>query len=211
MKRLWIVGAGGFGREILSHARDIQAAGQADWEIAGFLDSRPAILDGFDIKPGLRGCVEAFRPGPDDRFIVAIGDPDARLRYARMLWEKGGRFETLIHPSALIGERVTIGKGCFFGPLSGATCDSRIGDFVIFNSKSGAGHDTVIGEGCTLAAFAEVTGRARLGRCVSVGSHAVVLPGVHVEDGAEVFAGSVVARHAPRNARVGGNPARRVA
>ncbi len=211
MKRLWIVGASGFGREVLSHARDIQAAGQADWDIAGFLDDRSTILEGHDVTPGLKGPVESFRPQADDCFFIAIGEPEARLRYARLLWEKGARFETLIHPTAAIGERVHIGKGCLFAPFSGATCDARIGDFVIFNSKSGAGHDTVIGDGCTLAAFAEVTGGARLGRGVSLGTHAVVLPGIAVDEGAEVFAGAVVARHTPGNARVGGNPARRVA
>ncbi len=211
MKRLWIVGAGGFGREVLNHARDIQAAGPVDWEIAGFLDDRDWILDRYDTHPGIKGTVEQARPEADDRYVLAIGDPQAKLRYARALKERGAQFETLIHPTATVGERVAIGEGCLFCPFSGTTCDSRIGDFVSFNSKSGVGHDTVIGDGCTLAALSEVTGNAKLGDGVFLGAHAVVLPGISVGMNAHIFAGAVVARDVPDHARYGGNPARRVA
>ena len=37
--RLLIVGAGGFGREVLQWALDIQSQGDVDWEVGGFLDA----------------------------------------------------------------------------------------------------------------------------------------------------------------------------
>ncbi len=42
-----IVGAGGWGREVLEQMQGDIAHGK-EWEVTGFLDSREHILDGFD-------------------------------------------------------------------------------------------------------------------------------------------------------------------
>jgi maltose O-acetyltransferase len=47
-----------------------------------------------------------------------------------------------------------------------------------------------------------------IGRHVWIGGGAIILPGVHIGDGALVGAGSVVTRDVPAGARVMGNPAR---
>lgn len=49
-----------------------------------------------------------------------------------------------------------------------------------------------------------------IGQHVWIGGGAILLPGVRVGDNAIVGAGSVVARDVPENARVAGNPARRI-
>jgi acetyltransferase-like isoleucine patch superfamily enzyme len=54
----------------------------------------------------------------------------------------------------------------------------------------------------------DITGGVVLGKSVTVGSHASVLPGVKVGDGATVGAGSVVMRDVPAGVTVFGVPAR---
>lgn len=46
-----------------------------------------------------------------------------------------------------------------------------------------------------------------IGRNVRVGAYAIILPGVHIGDGAAIGAGAVVTKDVPPDAIVGGNPA----
>ena len=47
----------------------------------------------------------------DCDFFVAIGNPQVRRRMQEMLLTAGKQVTTLIHPSAVIGEDVTLGTG----------------------------------------------------------------------------------------------------
>ena len=47
MKKLIIVGAGGFGREVYNWAMDVQKVNN-EWKIGGFLDKNPRALEKYD-------------------------------------------------------------------------------------------------------------------------------------------------------------------
>ena len=49
-----------------------------------------------------------------------------------------------------------------------------------------------------------------IGSDVWIGSRAIILPGVHIQDGAVIGAGSVVTKNVPGKTLVAGNPAREV-
>jgi maltose O-acetyltransferase len=51
----------------------------------------------------------------------------------------------------------------------------------------------------------------RIGRNVSIGAAAIILPGVSIADDAQIGAGSVVTRDVPSGATAFGNPARQAA
>lgn len=208
--RLLIVGASGFGREILCWAREIPKA-QREWDVGGFLDANPGALEGFGVDVPILGDPVSWEPEARDRFVCAIGDPTIKLRLCRALSARGAVFSTFIHPSAHVPAGNHLGEGVVFCPRSGLTTNVTVGDFVTFNLASGAGHDARIGDGCTFSGYAEVTGNVVLGEGVLLGSHACVLPGVAVGDFAKIGAGGVVVRRVPPGATVFGNPARQVA
>lgn len=210
MKRLLILGAGGFGREILAWALDAQAAGGVDWQVGGFLDGNPDALRPFGIDLPIVGNPGSYEPQPDDCFTCAIGDPATKLHLCRSLQQRGGEFINLIHPTAMIGPRSRYGTGIICCPQSVITVDSVLGDFVTLNCRAGVGHDVVIGDGCTLNSYCDITGGAKLGEGVSVGSHAVVAPRTVVGDWAKVGAGSVVVRKVKPHSTVFGVPAARL-
>jgi sugar O-acyltransferase (sialic acid O-acetyltransferase NeuD family) len=210
MNRLLIIGAGGFGREVLQWARDVPAD-RRDWELGGFLDARPGALDGFGVNLPIVGDPTGYRPGPGDCFLCALGDPDTKLRLTRGLKERGASFVTLVHPSARIPPGNRVGEGCIFCPNSGLTTNVTVGDFVTFNTYSGAGHDAVMGDGCTFSSHVDVHGSVKLGEGVFLGSHASVLSGIKVGDYAKIGAGAVVVRNVKARTSVFGNPARQIA
>jgi sugar O-acyltransferase (sialic acid O-acetyltransferase NeuD family) len=204
MRRLLIVGAGNFGREVLAWATDIRSS---EWEIGGFLDSRSNILDGYDIPLPILGDPLTFEFSAADRVVCALGDPGFKLRYCRDLERRGAAFETLIHPTAIVGPRCVIGAGGVLCPRAILTCDVRIGKFVTLNIVAAAGHDALLGDGCTLSGHALVGGHAKLGEGVFLGSHAVVAPRVKVGDYGRIGAGSAAVRDVPEGVTVFGVPA----
>jgi len=209
MKKLIIVGAGTFGRELLAWSLDIQRA-QAEWTVAGFLDANPSALDGYGWDYRILGDPKSYAPSPEDVFACAIGDPATRLRVCLSLKDRGAKFANLIHPTAIVGPKCRLGEGCILCPGSVLTTNVTLGDFVILNVKATVGHDAVLGRVTTLNAHCDVTGRARLGEGVYMGSHAAVLPGVVVGDYTVIGAGSVVIRNTQPHTTVLGVPARKV-
>ncbi len=209
MHRLLIIGAGGFGREILAWAQDVPRE-QRNWEIGGFLDANPAALSDYECKVPIFADPLSYQPIEGDRFVCAIGDPKTKLRICKTLKERGAEFITLVHPSAVIGNRCTLGEGCIMCPGSVLTADVKIHDFVTLNVKASVGHDAIVGEGSTLSGHVDITGFAQVGIGVFLGSHAVVLPKMKVGDYATVGAGSVVVKKVKPGTTVFGVPARQM-
>lgn len=208
-RRLLIVGAGGFGREVLQWAEDAVADG-ADWRLGGFLDANPAALAGFACGLPVVRSPRTYVPSSADLLVCAIGDPVTRQHVAADLTSRGARFATLVHPTAIIGRRSQLGEGCIVCPRVTITTDVRIGRHVIFNAHTTVGHDVTIGDCCSLFSHCDVTGGATFDVGVTMGSHASVLPGVRVGEFAKIGAGSVVARSVKPFTTVVGVPARKL-
>ena len=205
---LWVVGAGGLGREVLMFARDVIAAGGTDWVIGGLLDDHPGALAQYAVGADLRGPIDGFEITADKRFVLAFGAPETRLGVAARLARRGAQFASVIHPTAIVGERSTCGVGSVLAIHATVSCDSAVGDHVSIGFRSAIGHDVTVGAGSVLTGFCVVNGGGSIGEGVFLGSHTVVLPGVWLGDGAKTAAGAVVMRNVPAKTMVGGNPAR---
>ena len=207
MRRLLIIGAGGFGREVLAWARDCTEHG-IDWEASGFIDANPNALDGFDVTVPIVGSETEYQPLPSDVFVCAIGNPSARRACVEMMLAKGAKFVNVVHPTAIIGERVKLGVGVIICPYCVFTCDIQIGDHTAFNLHCSVGHDARVGSYCQLSSYSDVTGHVQLADEVFMGSHASVLPSISVGDRAVVGAGSVVISKVKPDTTVIGVPAK---
>jgi sugar O-acyltransferase (sialic acid O-acetyltransferase NeuD family) len=209
MKRLLIVGAGGFGREMLGWMKTISAADR-EWEVAGFLDANARALDGFAVDYPILDDPARHIPAPDEVFICAIGDPANKLRVCRDLQTRGADFLAFFHPTAIVGLNCSIGEGTVVCPGAVITTNVTLGQFVTLNVYASVGHDAVLGDGCTLNGHADVTGGCRLGEGVFMGSHAAILPKAVVGDYAIIGGGSVVLRRVRPHSTVMGVPAKQI-
>lgn len=210
MKRVIIVGAGGFGREVLgwfTDWRNAQAFRQEEFGFAGFLDRNAEALTGSGLDAPILGDPGTYQPQPDEVFVCGLGLPRPRMLCCRGLQARGADFLTVIHPSAMVGARSSFGVGCILCPYVVVTCDVQVGDFAVLNLHATVGHDARLGHGVTLSDHADVTGHVVLGDEVFLASHASVIPGVHVPDRVLVGAGSVVVRASESDVTMFGVPA----
>lgn len=205
-RQLLIVGASGFGREVLSYIEDDNPL----FDFKGFLDDRPHALDAAPRVPGIVGTPDTYQPVPGDVFMVALGDPQARERYTRTLREVHGvDFATVVHPQAHVSRHAVLGRGCIIAPRVGLSVEVRVGDFSCIQEYTVVGHDAQIGNWCQINSHCTIAGGARIGHRVTIQPNCVITSGAILEDGVTVAPGSVVYGRIKAGMTVLGNPARR--
>lgn len=204
MKDLIIVGAGNTARERLETIEKINKI-RKQWNIKGFLSDNPNDLDGVGCDYKIIGTIADYLPKDNDVFVCGVAMPKAKEKVVTIMKKKGAKFETIISPSSIISDSLTMGEGCYiFGVIS---LNAKLGDFVCIMGSMVGG--ATIGDFSTITGFANIT-NAKLGKRVFVGSHAVVLNNLEIGDDAFIGAGSVVIRKVKAGTKVFGNPAKKV-
>jgi sugar O-acyltransferase (sialic acid O-acetyltransferase NeuD family) len=211
-ERIAIYGAGGLGREILQVVREMRAGGARDVECAAFIVDEPfATADVVQGVPVYRD----FRVLAADetiQFVVAIGDPAARARIARIIENAiGARFATVVHPSALIGGSVSVGVGSMVMGLTSLTTECRLGRHVLINPGCTVAHDNVIEDFATLSPGVNLAGRVRVGEGCLLGIGACVVPDINLGRWSVVGAAACVIRDVAANTVAAGVPAQTIA
>ncbi|MBO0989490.1 acetyltransferase [Delftia acidovorans] len=204
MRDVYIINAGGFGRNMASVARADPAYGK-EWVIKGFLDGRQGLKQVPELP--ILGDPMTFRYEPSQIIVCALGDPGARRKYAQPLLAQGAYFMNL-KPWLYAADRVEMGIGCLFEHHVSIGPDTRVCDFVVVLANTIIGYDVQVGSYTTIASFVFIGGGAQIGENVTIHPHATILPGIKVGDGAVIGAGSVVIRDVPPGITVFGNPAK---
>lgn len=207
MQDIIIVGASGFGREVLSLIESINRI-RPIWNVLGFIDDNMNVLDGFELRYKVLGKITDWVPSSKEQYVLAIAAPKTKEKVVPLLKKKGAQFATIIAPSAEIGERTRIGEGVVMFGSVGISVDVQIGDFVFFNALVGIGHDVIIGNYCTFGPKVCISGKTRIGKCVNVGALASTFPGVIVGDYATIGMNSAVIRTVKQESTVIGVPAK---
>lgn len=205
-RRIFIVGAGGFGREVLHWAR--KAWPQDAHRIAGFLSHDPRRLDRHSCELDIVGDPATFRFETDDSCLLAIGIPSVRRMVAESVLSRGGRFLTLIHPAAIVAPTASIGEGSIVCPYAIVSDCCRLGRFVLMNYHSSLGHDAAAGDFAVLSPYATLGGGASLDADVFLALHASVGPGNTVREGSYISANCAVLNDVPPRSLVFGVPGR---
>ena len=205
-KKLLIVGAGGYGRELLSYIQDDHPV----YEVKGFLDSRADVLASTPRSVGIVGDPLSYRPEPGEVFMVALGDPRQRHHYTQVLREQhNAEFVSFQHPRANVNRMARLGRGCIISPGAGISVDVQIGDFSCIQEFTVIGHDAQIGPWTQINSHCTVAGGARIGAYAVIHPNCVITSRAVIGEGAVVAPGSVVVGRIPAGITVLGNPARR--
>jgi len=210
MKQLIIVGAGGFGRELLQWCKDIQRV-KKEWDIAGFIDDNLHAFDEYKCDHKVLGTIDEWVPQENQVFALAIAAPKIKEAVVNKLESRGAQFISIIHPDARVGDFNTLGKGLILYPNSRVTVNATIGDFVTVLDNTSIGHDAVIGDFTTISASCGINGHVQIGKYSFFGCNASVVPGIRIGEKCHIGIGSVVVNNIRSGIHVLGNPAKRIA
>ena len=192
MRDLFIVGAGGFGREAVWTVERINAAmPPAQWKVIGFADDSPEKASGnFEGYPLLGPVEKASKDHPGASVFIAIGDNAARRRlYAQL---RGHDFPALIDPSAQVSPTTEFKHGTFIAVEAVVSVGTEIGKFVIINARAGVGHDSRVGDFANIAPGVSLSGHTTVEEDVFMGTNSCTAPGMTVGKGATVACGTPV-------------------
>lgn len=210
--RVAIVGAGGFGREVLDvlEAAGPAGAGTSPLRFVGFVDDGlrdRALIDGRG-APLLLGLDDPVLAGA--AFLIGIGDPDARRAVDARARDAGLVAASVRHPTATVGAVCRLGEGLVACSHVSVTTNVTVGRHVHLNLNVTVGHDVVLGDYVTVNPGANISGGVHLGAGVTIGTGAAVIQGVTVGAGTIVGAGAVVTRDLPEGVVAMGCPAKPV-
>ena len=158
MKRLVILGAGGYGRTVADVAHQLEYA--------------TIVLDDADpVHP-----LSSFQSYIDSStlFIPAFGNNAFRMEWCDRITQAGAQLATLIHPAAYVSPTATISHGTVILPHAIVNTDVVINWGCIINLGAIVDHGCIIEEGVHVCLGAIVKGENRIERLSKIEAGEVV-------------------------------------
>jgi acetyltransferase EpsM len=198
MKRILLIGGGGFAKEV------DEVATLCGHEIVGYVGDVGTALQ----RPHL-GAVDDILLLRDkyDAIFIAFGAIDRKTTERRgdvaaRLSQMGVASIALISPSAVVSRGAMVEDGAFVAHGVVISVDAKIGSHAILNSNAIIGHDAEIGANVTIAPGAFIGGNAKVGGNSLIGPGALVLEGRQIGEGVVVGLGATVVRDVPPRSTV---------
>jgi sugar O-acyltransferase (sialic acid O-acetyltransferase NeuD family) len=208
MNKIAVLGAGGFGREVLMLINQINSFDKK-WEFIGFFDDgleRDTIVDKFKVLGGVKELNQFQQP---INLVLAIGDPKTKKDLLNRIKNSHIKFPTLIHPGIAVSDsECSIGEGSIICAGTIITVNVKIGAHVIVNLSCTIGHDTLIGDFCSLMPGVNISGEVNVKQSAYIGTGVKIINRCTIGEGVVLGAGAVVTNNIPSNCTAVGVPAK---
>lgn len=211
LKKLYIIGAGGFGREVAWLVERINKR-VPTWELKGFVDDDEALwntkVNGYKVFGG-RSYLENQKEELWTVFAVA----NAKVRQegvGKLSLFKHIHYAVLIDPSVALSEFVSIGEGSIICAGTIITVNIDIGKHNIINLGCTIGHDVILEDFVTLYPSVNVSGTVHIASATELGTGTQIIQGISIRSASIVGAGAVVVRDITVSGTYVGVPARAI-
>lgn len=209
MKDLYIIGAGGFGREVVWLVERINAVKQS-WNLKGFIDDNVSLHGTLEGGYPVCGGTDYLIQQQEKVWVVcAVGAAKIRKKIIERLQIYSNiQFATVVDPSVICSDRVEIGVGSIICAGTILTVDIKIGKYVIINLDCTLGHDDVIEDFVTIYPSVNVSGNVYVGEGAELGTGMQIIQGKTIGKESILGAGAVVVKDIPERCTAVGSPAK---
>ena len=203
---MFIIGAGGFGREVLALILQL-SPGMQIGAPSGFIDDGIApgtVINGLPVLGGL----DVLKDYPGASLILAIGNGATREKILQKLDMNQFQFPNVIHPSVILDDpkRIKMGQGNIITAGNIFTTDVPMGSFCVLNLQCTIGHDAVLEDFVSLMPGVHISGGAKIRKGAFIGTGANLIKATEVGEGTIVGAGAVVDKDLPSHVTAVGVP-----
>jgi len=197
-KEIFIIGSGGFAKEVAFLIEDINKSHKDEWIIRGFVNSQEK-LGTQNGKYSVVTTDDEISNSQENIFVaLGIGEPNLSKKIiTKFKSNKNISFPNLLHPNFIgdidgfkMGEGNIITSGNIF------TTDIIIGSFNIFNLGCTLGHDAVIGDFNIFNPSVNLSGGVKISNQNLIGTGAQILQNITFEcDRVIIGAGAVLSKN----------------
>jgi len=201
-KQIVIIGANGHGKVVADIAK------KNGYEDIAFLDDNISLKEcnGYPVV----GTVEEINQHRNKDCFIAIGNAQVRQKIQLALYKANIKIVTLVHPNAVIGENVSLGKGTVVMAGSVINPSVKIGDGCIINTCSSVDHDCILGDFVHVSVGAHVAGTVTIGNRTWVGAGATVNNNIEITGDCLIGAGAVIVKDIEESGTYIGVPAKKM-
>lgn len=195
MKELYIIGSGGFGREVAWLVERINQETPM-WELVGFIDDNQSTwgtsCNGYQVVGG----TDVLNDIQHDVWVVcAVGAAKTRKNIIeKVMHLEHVNFATLVDPSVIFSNSVKIGEGTIVCAGSILTVNIDVGRHVIINLDCTLGHDDIIEDFVTIYPSVNVSGNVHVGAGTELGTGSKIIQGIDIFSDVILGAGAVVSK-----------------
>jgi sugar O-acyltransferase (sialic acid O-acetyltransferase NeuD family) len=204
-----IYGAGSVGRLIEQFICDINEI-EDRWNLIGYLeDDKNKHNKRIGQSVVLGGLGYLHNMHYDGFIALGIGKPaDKYAAVTKLMSVTNFKYANIIHPTAWVSKRVTMGHGVIIYPGVCIDVDVKLGDHILLNKSSTLGHDSVIDSYVTVSPGVNLGGNNYVGEGCEFGINSCTIQNLSIGKWSVIGAGAAVIHDLPSFITAVGVPAR---
>ena len=198
MQDVAIIGFGGYAKHI---ANCVEQSG--NWKVVGYIDKDKSSGAEFSEQN-----LEEVKSAGIKYLVNGVGNlshPWMKSMLGKFL-DDDFEFPTIVHPSAVVSNSVTLGKGVLILENAVIKTEANVGDFSLINSLALVSHGCVIGELTHLSLGAKIGGDCIVGENCLLGINSSVIKVITIGTNVIIGAGTVILKDVQDQVVIVGNP-----
>ena len=191
LKKIVLIGAGGFGKEVLQTILDCENESKM-FDIVGFIDENKKLWGKTICNLKVLGGLEWLENNSNVGCVMCVSDGNIRKTLVKKISELNLSFPSIVHPTALISKFSKIGDGVIIQGFSYIMPHVEIGNHVHVNMSCIIAHDSKIEDFATISTGVHVKGTSVIGEGSFLGSGSVILEEIKIGKWSKIGAGAVM-------------------